>query len=62
MRFGVGPYTMQLPPGSSKTHADLYREMLDQIKMAEDLGLESAWLAEHHFLPDGICPSLLIAA
>ncbi len=62
MRFGVGPYTMQLPPGSSKTHADLYREMLDQIKMAEDLGFESAWLAEHHFLPDGICPSLLIAA
>ena len=62
MRFGVGPYTMQLPPGSSKTHADLYREMLDQIKLAEDLGFESAWLAEHHFLSDGICPSLLITA
>ncbi len=62
MRFGVGPYTMQLPPGSSKTHADLYREMLNQIKKAEDLGFESAWLAEHHFLPDGICPSLLITA
>ncbi len=62
MRFGVGPYTMQLPPGSSRTHADLYREMLDQIKLAEDLGFESAWLAEHHFLPDGICPSLLITA
>jgi len=62
MRFGVGPYTMQLPPGAGNTHADLYREMLDQIAMAEDLGFESAWLAEHHFLADGICPSLLVTA
>lgn len=62
MRFGVGAYTMQLPPGSNSTHADLYREMLDQIRLAEDLGFESAWLAEHHFLADGICPSLLVTA
>jgi len=62
MRFGVGPYTMQLPPGATNTHADLYREMLDQIALAEDLGFESAWLAEHHFLADGICPSLLVTA
>lgn len=62
MRFGIGPYTMQLPPGSGKTHADLYREMLEQIVVAEELGFESAWLAEHHFLEDGICPSLLVTA
>ncbi|HTY55299.1 MAG TPA: LLM class flavin-dependent oxidoreductase [Candidatus Binataceae bacterium] len=62
MRFGVGPYTMQLPPGAKNTHADLYREALDQIAMAEDIGFESAWLAEHHFLADGICPSLLVTA
>jgi alkanesulfonate monooxygenase SsuD/methylene tetrahydromethanopterin reductase-like flavin-dependent oxidoreductase (luciferase family) len=62
MRFGVGPYTQQLPPGAKNSHADLYREMLDQIAMAEDIGFESAWLAEHHFLADGICPSLLVTA
>ncbi|MGD0075070.1 MAG: LLM class flavin-dependent oxidoreductase [Candidatus Binataceae bacterium] len=62
MRFGVGPYTMQLPQGAKNTHADLYREMLDQIAIVEDLGYDSVWLAEHHFLADGICPSLLVTA
>ncbi len=62
MRFGVGPYTMQLPSGSADTHAGLYRQMLEQIAAAEELGFESAWLAEHHFLGDGICPSLLVTA
>lgn len=60
MHFGIGPFTMQLPPGSRKTHADLYAEMLDTVKLAEELGFESAWLAEHHFQEDGICPSLLL--
>lgn len=36
MRFGIGAYTMQLP-GSTRAHADLYREMLDQIRLAENL-------------------------
>lgn len=61
MRFGVAN-TLQLPPSAINTHADLYREMLDQIELAEDLGFESAWLTEHHFLPDGICPSPLVIA
>ncbi len=62
IHFGVGPFTMQLPPGSPKTHADLYAEMLDTVKLAEELGFESAWLAEHHFQEDGICPSVLVTA
>lgn len=62
MHFGIGPFTMQLPPDSSKTHADLYNEMLDTVVLAEELGFESAWLAEHHFQDDGICPSLLVTA
>jgi alkanesulfonate monooxygenase SsuD/methylene tetrahydromethanopterin reductase-like flavin-dependent oxidoreductase (luciferase family) len=62
IHFGIGPFTMQLPPDSSKTHADLYAEMLGTVKLAEELGFESAWLAEHHFQEDGICPSLLVTA
>ena len=62
MRFGIGPFSMQLRPGSGQTHAQLYREMLDQIVIAEEIGFESAWLVEHHFLEDGICPSLLVTA
>ena len=62
MRFGLGPFSMQSPPGSGKTHAELYREMLEQIVIAEDIGFESAWLVEHHFMEDGMCPSLLVTA
>ena len=62
MRFGIGPFSMQVRPGSGQTHAQLYREMLDQVVIAEEIGFESAWLVEHHFLEDGICPSLLVTA
>lgn len=62
MRFGIGPYTLQLAPGSGKTHADVYREMLEQTVLAEELGFDSASLVEHHFQADGECPSLLATA
>ncbi len=62
MRFGLGPFSMQSPPGSGKTHTELYREMLEQVVIAEDIGFESAWLVEHHFMEDGMCPSLLVTA
>jgi len=62
MKFGIGPYTLQLPQGSGQTHADIYREMLDQVVMAEELGYDSASLVEHHFQEDGECPSLLPTA
>ena len=45
-----------------KTHTELYREMLEQVVIAEDIGFESAWLVEHHFMEDGMCPSLLVTA
>jgi len=62
MKFGLGPFSMQAPPGSGKSHADLYREMLEQVAVAEEIGFDSAWLVEHHFMEDGMCPSLLVTA
>jgi len=62
MKFGLGPFSMQAPPGSRKTHAELYREMLEQVVVAEEIGFDSAWLVEHHFMEDGMCPSLLVTA
>lgn len=62
MKFGIGYYSLQSPPHNPRNHADLYREMLTEIEAAEDMGFDSAWLTEHHFLTDGYCPSLMVTA
>jgi alkanesulfonate monooxygenase SsuD/methylene tetrahydromethanopterin reductase-like flavin-dependent oxidoreductase (luciferase family) len=62
MKFGLGPFSMQAPPGSHETHAELYRTMLEQVVIAEEISFDSAWLVEHHFMEDGMCPSLLVTA
>ena len=63
MKFGVGLFSMQTHkdlPGV--THRDLYKNTLENVKMAEDSGFYSAWLSEHHFLEDGYCSSPLTTA
>jgi len=62
MKFGIGYYSLQSPPFSPRAHKELYAEMLDEISMADQMGFDSAWLTEHHFLKDGYCPSLLVTA
>ncbi len=62
MKFGVGYYTMQSPPHHKRSHNELYAEMLEEVAMADQMGFDSAWLSEHHFLDDGYCPSLLLTA
>ncbi len=59
MKFGVGMYSAQRPPDSARTFADLYADMLRQAKLAEEVGLDSFWIAEHHFAEDGYAPSVL---
>lgn len=43
-------FEFYLRPGTS--HAEAFEEAFDQIEMADRLGLDSIWLAEHHFSPD----------
>ncbi len=62
MKFGVGYYSLQSHPQRPRPHEKLYEEMLTEIAVADEMGFDSAWLTEHHFLGDGYCPSLLIAA
>ena len=61
MRFGL-LYSLQSRPDKPATQAQIYREMLEEIEAGEVLGFDSAWLVEHHFLADGLCPSPLVAA
>src|SRR5881628_403222 len=41
-----------------QTHAEVYRNTLEECRLADELGFDVVWLAEHHFSPYGICPSL----
>lgn len=58
MNFGLlfpfrNSATAQLP------FPELYRKHLDLVEQAEDLGYDTVWLTEHHFVEDGYSPSLL---
>jgi alkanesulfonate monooxygenase SsuD/methylene tetrahydromethanopterin reductase-like flavin-dependent oxidoreductase (luciferase family) len=59
MKFGFGLITCQRYPGDPRTDVDLYREALELVEKAEDLGFDSAWVSEHHFWDDAYMPSLL---
>lgn len=59
MRFGVGDFSGQRPPGSPATHRQLYEELLDQAVLIEAAGLDSMWVSEHHFAEDGYMPAVL---
>jgi probable F420-dependent oxidoreductase len=58
MKFGLW-YDLRNPVGSGRRLPDLYRDTLDQIVWAEQLGYDDIWLSEHHFIDDGYLPSLL---
>ena len=59
MRFGVGDFSGQRPPGSTVTHRELYSELMDQALMIEQAGLDSMWVSEHHFAEDGYMPAVM---
>src|SRR5260370_10270772 len=59
MRFSISSL-LSLREGQS--HAQVYANTLDECRLAEELGFHTVWLAEHHFSPYGIAPSLAVLA
>lgn len=59
MQYGIGLYTGQVPPGEDIGFRDEYARIIEQAKLAEQAGLDSIWLSEHHGAADGYLPSLL---
>jgi alkanesulfonate monooxygenase SsuD/methylene tetrahydromethanopterin reductase-like flavin-dependent oxidoreductase (luciferase family) len=57
--LGFGLITCQRYPGDDRTDAELYAQALDLAAKAEQLGLDSVWVSEHHFVDDGYLPALL---
>jgi len=62
MKFGIGLFSTQTHPENPGSHAELYRQTLKQVRLAEEVNFDSAWISEHHFLEDGYCPSPLVMA
>jgi alkanesulfonate monooxygenase SsuD/methylene tetrahydromethanopterin reductase-like flavin-dependent oxidoreductase (luciferase family) len=61
VKFGL---FMLLPGGYGRTPAQVYRNNLELIRVAEDLGFYSAYVAEHHFSEYGLVndPMVFLAA
>lgn len=59
MRFGIGQFTLQIPPWDARDPAALYADTLALAEQADRAGLDAFWLAEHHGASDSYLPSLL---
>jgi alkanesulfonate monooxygenase SsuD/methylene tetrahydromethanopterin reductase-like flavin-dependent oxidoreductase (luciferase family) len=54
MRIGLFLLAAQFP---GQTHTDVLRRTVDAAVTAEHAGFDGVWLAEHHFMSYGLCPS-----
>ena len=65
MKFGIF-YEHQLPrPWREDSELKLYQEALDQVELADRLGIDYAWEVEHHFLEEyshSPAPEVFLAA
>ena len=65
MRFGIF-YEHQLPrPWAEGAEHRLFKEALDQVELADRLGIDYAWEVEHHFLEEyshSSAPEVFLAA
>jgi alkanesulfonate monooxygenase SsuD/methylene tetrahydromethanopterin reductase-like flavin-dependent oxidoreductase (luciferase family) len=55
-------YDMRNPRDSGISNADLYQRTLEHIERMEELGFDTVWLTEHHFIEDDYLPSVLTMA
>jgi alkanesulfonate monooxygenase SsuD/methylene tetrahydromethanopterin reductase-like flavin-dependent oxidoreductase (luciferase family) len=65
VKFGIF-YEQQLPkPWHDGDEQRLFAEALDQVELADKLGFDHLWVAEHHFLPEyshSSAPEMFLAA
>jgi len=57
MHFGL--FSLMTQRDKSKPAGEIYRETVEHVKLAEQIGMEIGWFAEHHFSNYCLCPSPL---
>ena len=60
MKFDL--FSLMQKRDESWSAADVFRDLDDHVRIAEQGGFETAWFAEHHFFNYCLCPSPLLAA
>ncbi len=60
LRVGLGLFTAQVPPGSGRTVAQEYDDILELCRLADRTGFDSVWVSEHHGAADAYLPSLTV--
>jgi alkanesulfonate monooxygenase SsuD/methylene tetrahydromethanopterin reductase-like flavin-dependent oxidoreductase (luciferase family) len=60
MQFGLFSLMTQRDP--AKPAREIFAEMIDQVRLAEAIGFDTAWFAEHHFSNYCLCPSPIVMA
>lgn len=59
MRVGAFVLAAQFP---GQGHGEALHRAVRTAVVAEEAGLDAVWLAEHHFVPYGVCPSAVTLA
>ncbi|MFE0042794.1 LLM class flavin-dependent oxidoreductase [Streptomyces albireticuli] len=59
MRVGAFVLAAQFP---GQGHGEALHRAVRSTVVAEEAGLDAVWLAEHHFVPYGVCPSAVTLA
>ncbi|MDJ0341517.1 LLM class flavin-dependent oxidoreductase [Streptomyces sp. H10-C2] len=59
MRVGTFVLAAQFP---GQGQAEVLHRAIRSAELAETAGLDAVWLAEHHFVPYGVCPSAVTLA
>src|SRR5437870_4841395 len=60
MRFGL--FLLFEWSGPGRAFDAMYGDLLEEVVFAEEQGLETVWLAEHHFVSYSACPQPLMFA
>lgn len=64
MRFDLF-YELSVPAFGGRSETEVYHQTLEELALAETLGFTTAWLVEHHFMPEyshSSSPELFLAA